>query len=226
MTTTFKSIIALLMFVMGTATTVAEDFGNLQRYAAENAADIKRPLAERRVVLFGNSITENWRKMRPEFFTGNGFLGRGISGQSTYQFVVRFREDVVNLQPEIVVINAATNDVAENTQPYNEDYTFGNIATLCELAKAAGIKVVLTTTLPAARFGWNPSITDAPAKIKALNDRLAAYAAANGIPFVDYYSALADESGALPASFSADGVHPNDDGYAVMESLLLPVLTR
>ena len=100
----------------------------------------------------GNSITEGWVRTHPDFFKTNGYIGRGISGQTSYQFLLRFREDVINLSPALVVINAGTNDVAENTGAYNEDYTFGNIASMAELAKANKIKVILTSVLPAAEF--------------------------------------------------------------------------
>ena len=220
-------VMAFLSFLLGAFGMSAEtrDWAQLDVYAEQNAEVAKLPLEQRRVVFFGNSITWNWARFNPDFFTRNGFVGRGISGQSTYQFLVRFREDVVDLHPQVVVINAATNDVAENTHPYSEDRTFGNIRSMVELAQANGIKVVLTTTLPAAKFRWNPSIADAPQKIEALNKRLRQYAEANGIPFVNYYSAM-EKDGALNPEYTADGVHPTLAGYAVMEKLILPVLEK
>lgn len=121
---------------------------------------------EKRVVFLGNSITEGWVRTHPDFFKTNGYIGRGISGQTSYQFLLRFREDVINLSPALVVINAGTNDVAENTNPYNEDYTFGNIVSMVELAKVNKIKVILTSVLPAAAFKWRMEIKDAPQKSK------------------------------------------------------------
>ena len=165
-----------------------KDWANLQRYAQQNAELPKPDKNEKRVVFMGNSITEGWVNTHPDFFKSNGYIGRGIGGQTSYQFLVRFREDVINLSPALVVINAATNDIAENTGAYHEDRTFGNIVSMVELAKANHIKVILTTTLPAAAFGWNPAIKDAPQKIASLNARLKAYAQTNKIPFVDYYS--------------------------------------
>ena len=106
----------------------------------------------------GNSITEGWVRTHPDFFKTNGYIGRGIGGQTSYQFLLRFREDVINLSPALVVINAGTNDVAENVGPYNEEYTFGNIISMVELAKANKIKVILTSVLPAATFKWRPEI--------------------------------------------------------------------
>ena len=132
-----------------------------------------------------------------------------------------YREDVINLSPALVVINAGTNDVAENTQAYNEDYTFGNIVSMAELAKANKIKVILTSVLPAAAFKWRMEIKDVPQKIKSLNDRIEAYAKANKIPFVNYYKALVvDENQALNPQYTKDGVHPTSEGYDIMEPLI------
>ena len=156
-----------------------------------------------------------------DFFKSNGYISRGISGQTSYQFLLRFREDVINLAPALVVINAGTNDVAENTGPYNEDYTFGNIVSMAELAKANKIKVILTSVLPAAAFKWRMEIKDVPQKIKSLNDRIEAYARANKIPFVNYYKAMVvDENQALNPQYTKDGVHPTSEGYDIMEPLI------
>lgn len=198
-----------------------KDWGNLQRYAQQNAEVRQLPQEQRSVVFMGNSITENWARMRPQFFSSNGYVGRGISGQTSYQFVVRFRQDVIDLQPQVVVINVATNDVAENTGPYDEDRTMGNIMTMVELAQAHGIKVILTSTLPAAKFGWRPQITDAAEKIARLNKRIEAYANEKGITYVDYYAKMVKgEQRALNPAYSKDGVHPTMAGYEVMEPMI------
>lgn len=198
-----------------------KDWGNLQRYAQQNAEVRQLPQEQRSVVFMGNSITENWARMRPQFFSSNGYVGRGISGQTSYQFVVRFRQDVIDLQPQVVVINVATNDVAENTGPYDEDRTMGNIMTMVELAQAHGIKVILTSTLPAAKFGWRPQITDAAEKIARLNKRIEAYANEKGITYVDYYAKMVKgEQRALNPAYSKDGVHPTVAGYEVMEPMI------
>jgi len=204
------------------------DWGNFNRYAESNREVMASDASQRRVVFLGNSITDGWASVHPEFFSKNGFVGRGISGQTSYQFLVRFRDDVINLHPQAVVINAATNDVAENTHPYNADRTMGNIISMVELAEANGIKVIMTTTLPAAGFGWNRAITDAPDKIAALNARMKEYAASKGIPFVDYYSAMVTDDGrrALRPELSDDGVHPTPGGYDLMESIVLPVVEQ
>lgn len=203
------------------ATAQNKDWAKLGRYAESNKTVMAQPQEQRRAVLLGNSITDNWARMRPQFFTDNGYVGRGISGQTSYQFLVRFREDVINLHPLVVVINAGTNDVAENTGPYNEDRTLGNIISMAELARANGIKVILSSVLPAAGFGWNKAVTDAPAKIASLNRRIAAYAKEQGLGYVDYFSALVAEDGkSLRDDYGRDGVHPKDAGYEVMEPLV------
>lgn len=202
-----------------------KDWADFARYEKANAELLAQPADPNRVVFLGNSITDGWPTAHPEFFSKNGYVGRGISGQTSYQFLSRFREDVINLKPKIVVINVATNDIAENSHPYDPDRTFGNVMSMVELAEANGIQVVLTTTLPAAGFRWRKEITDAPEKITALNARLKAYADSKGIPFADYYSALVAPDGrALDARYSEDGVHPNSAGYDIMEGVITSVL--
>lgn len=205
------------------------EFANWKRYAGDNKTVGMPAKGGRRVVLMGNSITDGWPRTRPQFFSENNIIGRGISGQTSYQFLLRFREDVINLHPKVVVINYGTNDIAENTGPYDEDLTFGNVCSMVELARYNKIKVVLASCLPAGGFGWRPGITDSMQKIRSLNERVKAYAKANKIPYVDYFSALVNEEGtAMRPEYATDnpGVHPNAEGYAVMESLLLPVVEK
>lgn len=205
----------------------SRDWANFKRYAKANK-ELSVPVKkENRVVFMGNSITEGWAGSRPEFFKENNYIGRGISGQTSYQFVVRFREDVINLRPELVVINAGTNDVAENTGFYNEDITLGNIVSMVELAKANKIKVILTSVLPASEFGWNKKITDAADRIAGLNARIEAYAKTHKIPYVDYYKEMVSGPGrSLNPAYTRDGVHPTKEGYAVMEALIKPVIDK
>ena len=203
------------------------DWARLGRYAKANKELPAPAKKEKRVVFMGNSITEGWVKIRPDFFEENGYIGRGIGGQTSYQFVVRFRPDVINLKPKLVVINAGTNDVAENTGPFDLQTTFGNIVSMVELAKANKIKVILTSVLPAAKFGWNKSIKDAPAKIEALNALIKEYAKKNKIPYVDYYTPMVTGADrALNPAYSKDGVHPTAEGYEVMEALIKPVIDK
>jgi len=205
------------------------EFGNWKRYAQQNKELGAPKKGEKRVVLMGNSITDGWPRKRPDFFKNNDLIGRGISGQTSFQFLLRFREDVINLQPKVVVINYGTNDVAENTGAYDEDLTFGNVLSMVELARYHKCKVILTSCLPAAGFNWRPNIKDAMEKIRHLNERVQAYAKANKIPYVDYFSALVAEDGSgMNPELGEDtpAVHPNVKGYEVMESLLLPVIQK
>ena len=204
-----------------------DQFANFKRYEQANKELPAPAKKEKRVVFMGNSITEGWVKIHPEFFKENGYVGRGISGQTSYQFLLRFREDVINLKPKLVIINAGTNDIAENTGPYDIDITFGNIASMAEIAKANKIKVILTSVLPAAGFRWNKKITDAPDRIEALNAKIKEYAKANKIPYVDYYTPMVTGAErALNPDYSKDGVHPTLDGYIVMEALIKPMIDK
>ena len=200
----------------------AQDFVHLSRYAEANEALGPAARKDRRVVFIGDSITEGWgHKDRPEFFADGRFVERGISGEVSAQMLLRFRADVIDLKPRTVVINAGTNDIALNQGAYDEDYTFGNIVSMVELAKAHRIKVVLTSVLPSAAFPWRPEVKDAPAKILALNARIKAYAQENRIPYVDYYAGVVAEDGiSQKAELTHDGVHPNREGYLVMEALV------
>lgn len=222
------TVVAAVAISSFTSYAQRNDWANFGRFEQENKELLASPTPSKRLVVFlGNSITEGWANMRPSFFTDNDFVGRGISGQTSYQFLLRFRDDVINLHPRAVVINAGTNDVAENNHVYNEDRTFGNIVSMAELAKANNIKVILTTVLPATGFGWNGSVKDAPEKIKSLNARIADYAHENKIPFVDYFTPLVAEDGkSLPARYSRDGVHPTEAGYEIMEATVLPVVRK
>ena len=220
--------VALLSMALG-AQAQKHDFADWKRYANANKELGAPAKGEKRVVLMGNSITDGWPHTRPEFFKDNNLIGRGISGQTSYQFLLRYREDVINLQPKVVVINYGTNDIAENTGAYDEDLTYGNVLSMVELARYHKCKVILTSCLPAGGFGWRPSITDGMDKIRSLNARVKAYAEQNKIPFVDYFSAMVNAEGtAMRPELANDnpGVHPNAAGYAIMESLLLPVIKK
>jgi lysophospholipase L1-like esterase len=163
----------------------------------------------------GDSITEFWSTVNPEYFSGKQYVNRGISGQTTPQMLLRFRADVIALQPTAVIILAGINDIAGNTGPMTIEMIRDNIFSMIELAKANHIKVILCSVLPAYDFPWKPN-QEPIAKIKALNEILLNYAVANNIVYVDYYSAMVDERKGLKADYSNDGVHPNKIGYQVM----------
>ena len=178
---------------------------------------------ESRVI--GNSITEGWWYADSLFFKKNEFIARGISGQVTSQMLVRFRKDVIDLKPKAVVILAGANDIAENNGYISLENIKGNIVSMIELAKLHKIDVILCSVLPAYDFSWHKGLEPAE-KIIELNKMLKAYADRNRITYVDYHSKMADERNGLPEKYSGDGVHPNAEGYKVMENILLPVLKR
>jgi lysophospholipase L1-like esterase len=193
------------------------DFGRLCRYRAQNASLTASAKDAPRVVFMGDSITEAWEKLDPDFFT-QGKLDRGISGQTTSQMLLRFRQDVIELHPQAVHILAGTNDVAGNTGPVTLSQVEGNIASMAELAHAHGIRVVLGSVPPAAKFPWRPNLAIG-STIRVLNAWIKDYAARNGFTYVDYFSAMATASGGMQQDLSEDGVHPTRKGYKVMEPL-------
>ena len=193
------------------------DWADLCHFHDENLRLAKRPQSERQVVFMGDSITEGWKYGDPNFYT-HGWIDRGISGQTTQQMLLRFPADVLALHPRAVHIMAGTNDVAGNTGPTTLDAIVGNIAAMVTLAKAAGIRVVLAATPPAAKFTWAADLKPAPV-IAALNARLHALAAHEHVTFVDYAPVLATSDGAMRDALTLDGVHPNAKGYAAMEPL-------
>ncbi len=192
------------------------DFPWLARF---KEADVKLgpPAAgENRVVFMGDSITEGWHL--DESFPGKPYVNRGISGQTTPQMVLRFRQDVIALQPKVVVILAGTNDIAGNTGPETLEQIEDNLASMADLAHANGIRVVLCSITPAFDYPWQPGLTPAP-KIDAINTWLKGYATDKGYVYVDYHSAMKDARDGLPAALSHDGVHPLPAGYALMAPL-------
>ncbi len=195
------------------------DWAGLARYRAENAALPAPAPNERRVVFYGNSITEGWARLFAAQFPGRPYVGRGISGQTTPQLLVRFRQDVVALKPAVVVILAGTNDVAGNTGPSTLAMIEDNLASMTEIARANGIRVVLCSVLPVFDYPWRRGLEPAPT-IVALNRWIRDHAASHGAVYVDYHGAMADARQGLRAELSGDGVHPNEAGYRVMAPLV------
>src|SRR6476469_2059489 len=221
----FAGIIGLMAFPLeqATAQTADErlktDWPYLQRYRAENAALSPPRAGEHRVVFMGNSITEGWTKYFPTMFAGKPYINRGIGGQTTPQMLIRFRQDVIALEPKVVVILAGINDIAGNTGPSTLEMIEDNLASMTELAQANGIRVVLSSVLPAIDLPWRPGLEPAP-KVIALNKWLKAYAARRGAVYLDYHSAMADDKGGMRAGLASDGVHPTETGYRVMVPLV------
>jgi lysophospholipase L1-like esterase len=201
------------------------DWAKLAYYRQANA-ELPAPRAdERRVVFMGNSITEGWGRYFPALFPGKPYINRGISGQTTPQMLVRFRQDVVALKPAAVVILAGTNDIAGNTGVSSLEMIEDNLMSMTEIARANGIAVVLTSVLPAIDFPWKKGLEPAP-KIVALNTWLKDYARRLGIPFVDYHAAMRDERDGLRAEFTTDGVHVTEAGYRIMATLVEPAIAQ
>jgi lysophospholipase L1-like esterase len=196
-----------------------EDWANLARYRQANAELPPPGPGEKRVVFMGNSITEAWAPLFPGQFPGKPYLGRGISGQTTPQMLVRFRQDVVALRPAVVVILAGTNDIAGNTGPSTLEMIEDNLASMAELARANGIRVVLCSVLPVFDYPWKPGLGPGP-KIVALNAWIRKYASGHGAVYADFHDAMADERQGLPAALAADGVHPNEAGYRLMAPIV------
>ncbi len=215
-----KRALAWLVLPLGLASAQTQydeknDWAYLKRYQQENA---QLAPSNDRVVFMGNSITEGWAKLFPIQFPGKPYIGRGISGQTTPQMLVRFRQDVIALKPKVVVILAGTNDIAGNTGPSTIEMIEDNLASMTEVAQANGIRVVLSSVLPVYDYPWKPGLQPAP-KIMALNAWMKNFAAKRGAVYLDYHSAMQDERHGMRADLAYDGVHPNEAGYRVMASL-------
>ena len=210
----------LILFVMlFNKISYAQDWANLKRFQQENS-DLLLPKAnEHRVIFMGNSITEGWLSIRPEFFKNKPYVNRGISGQTTPQMLLRFRQDVINLKPSTVVLLAGINDIAENTGPSTIEMIANNIISMAELAKANQIKVIICSVLPANNFPWRKGIKPAE-KVRKLNVILQLYSYKNKLAYVDYYSAMVNDSHGLKKELGEDGIHPNKKGYLIMEPIL------
>jgi lysophospholipase L1-like esterase len=212
-------LILILMAVFGSGDNYAQDWANLERFQDANAQLSIPDSSQQRIVFMGNSITEGWINSRPEFFEGKPYVNRGISGQTTPQMLLRFRQDVIDLKPSAVVILAGINDIAGNTGPSTIDMRMDNLISMAELATANNIKVVFCSVLPAKDFPWRPGLEPAEKVIK-LNTLLQSYAEEHHLVYVDYFSAMVDGSNGLREDLGSDGVHPNALGYSIMEPIV------
>lgn len=202
-----------------------EDWSNLNRYRADNKKLGKPAPGEHRVVFMGNSITDDWSDLFPEFFKEKPYINRGIGGQTTPQMLLRFRQDVIRLEPDVVVILAGTNDIAGNTGPSTLDMITDNIFSMAELADAHDITVILCSILPVYKYYWRPDLEPAP-KITEINNRLIKYAEENGHMYLDYYSSVVDERKGMKPELADDGIHPTVEGYKIMSELAEEVIQR
>ncbi|MCB0730631.1 MAG: SGNH/GDSL hydrolase family protein [Ignavibacteriae bacterium] len=211
-------ILFLVVFIMNELL-LAQDWANLNRFKDDNKKVGQPSPYENRIVFMGNSITQGWIEQRPQFFSDKPFINRGISGQTTPQMLLRFRQDVVDLNPKVVVILAGTNDIAGNTGPSTLEMILDNLKSMSEISKANGIKVILCSVLPAFDYPWRPG-QNPNEKIPQLNKMIENYCIENELIYLDYFSAMVDERNGLPEKYSGDGVHPNSEGYKVMEPLV------
>ena len=197
------------------------EFANTSRYDKANLELKLHTTANNRVVFMGNSITEGWIQMRPEFFNNRDYINRGIGGQTTPQMLLRFREDVINLNPSVVIILAGTNDIAGNSGYISLESIIDNIKSMSEIANANGIKVIISSILPAIDYPWKPGL-DPASKIITINKALKTFSEENNFIYLDYYAAMVDDKGGLKVpeyTTANDLVHPNKKGYLVMEKL-------
>lgn len=215
---TYKIQLFLITLLMGKAA-LAQDWANLNRFKEENKNLPAPALQENRVVFMGNSITEGWLRLSPDFFSEKPYINRGIGGQTTPQMLLRFRADVIDLQPKVVVILAGTNDIAGNTGPMTLDEIMNNLKSMSELATANGIKVILSSVVPAFDYPWR-SGKKPNEIIPELNKMIQEYAKEKKYIYLDYFSAMVDDKNGLPLRLSEDGVHPNLEGYKVMQPLV------
>jgi len=214
-----KVIFTTLVMMGSSGQVVCQDWANLERFRDANQQLEAQTAVEPRIVLMGNSIIEGWPKFYPEFFESSAYVARGISGQTTPQMLLRFRQDVIDLNPAIVVILAGTNDIAGNTGPMTLEEIHGYITSMCELARANDINVVLSSVLPAYEYSWKKEVQPAH-KIVELNKMLKRYAEDSNITYLDYFTPMADKRNGLKENYTYDGIHPNKSGYVMMSKLL------
>ncbi len=218
-----KHIVLSIVALFATLSLGAQnaDWARFGKYAEANSEVTVMPKA----VLFGDSITEGWARQDPDFFTSNNFIGRGISGQTTSQILVRMRQDVVNLHPKYVVILCGINDIALNDgHAVDVETAVGSIKSMCDIARTNKIKPILCSLLPSYKFYWRPSVTDCYEKVLQFNELLKAYAKEHHLKYVDYFTLLSGDDGKIRPKYSKDTVHPNLDGYKLMEEYLLGFL--
>jgi len=218
-----KKTIIFIIFLYMSFFGYSQDWFGFNRYQADNERIITSGDWPE-VVFMGNSITDNWAYFHPDFFNSNNFCGRGISGQTSSQMLVRFTDDVIALHPKAVVIMAGTNDVAHNEYWVSPEQVVDNIIAMCNIAQSNGIVPIISSIPPCSEFPWRKEINNPGQTIVDINKSLKAFADANGIVYVDYHSALTDEKLGLPKTLSNDGCHPLPDTYFTMEEMVLEAI--
>ena len=220
--------ILLLAFVcscliLNAQASTQKTWAKYERYAQANSLLKETP----QVVFLGNSITDFWVREMPDFFKSNNYVGRGISGQTTEQMLARFHQDVVGINPKIVVILAGINDIAQNNGPISKENILQNIMSMCDIAIANNITPVLCSILPCDYFVWRKDLKPAPIVVE-MNKLISKYAKSKGYAYVDYYSILATPDGALNTKYTKDRCHPTREGYeqmiSIVQNVLLPML--
>jgi lysophospholipase L1-like esterase len=199
------------------------DWANINHYKEANSKIEPRSDTEKRIVFMGDSITENWGIFKPEFFSDNKFINRGISGQTSPQMLIRFRTDAIELDPSLIIILAGTNDIAGNTGPTTINMIADNIISMSELAISNNIKVILSSVLPVYNYNWS-NVKEPNNKIVNLNKILSDYTIEKKLSYLDYYSSMVDNRPGLKKEFSDDEVHPNKAAYEVMTELALKAI--
>lgn len=221
-----KKMLAMCAFLLSLTGIGAQDqdWANLKHYQPENK-DLLDSGKQTQVVFMGNSITQGWKDTHPDFFSTNPYVCRGISGQTTPQMLIRFKQDVVALHPKVVVILAGTNDIAGNTGPSTLEMILDNISSMAEIATENHIKVIICSVLPAYDYPWvkgkEPNI-----KIPLLNTMLKNYCQEKGYKYLDYFNAMVNDKNGMIAEYTYDGVHCTSKGYDVMESLVVPAIEK
>ena len=213
----FTSLIILLSTLISKSVS-AQDWAQLKYYQKKNALLDLPDSNENRIVFYGNSITEHWEEVSPDFYPENGYINRGISGQTTPQMLIRFRQDVIDLKPAVVIILAGTNDLAGNTGPSTLKMITDNIFSMAELAGEHNIKVIISSVLPVYDYPWKTGTYPAE-KIEKLNQTIKEYCQKHHLIYLDYYHPMVDQRKGMKKDLSEDGVHPNKKGYQIMESL-------
>ena len=204
------------------ATTANEqlDWPNLHKYKEDNKKLSNSENKGDRIVLIGDSITEGWSNFDPDFFKRNNLINRGISGQTSPQMLIRFKQDAIHLDPMLIIINAGTNDIAANTGPSSPEMIIDNITSMAEISMKHSINVALSTILPVEKYEWNENVKDAPSRISKVNSVLKKYCDKNNLIFINYYSAMVNDRKGLKSVYGNDGVHPTKEGYDMMAFIL------